>query len=57
MSQMKLLFFSFFFQENPARADGQIFNVGNPNNEVTVRQLAEIMTKVRRLHLMPYFVL
>ncbi|KAJ9558992.1 hypothetical protein OSB04_013606 [Centaurea solstitialis] len=32
--------------ENPARANGHIFNVGNPNNEVTVRQLAEMMTKV-----------
>lgn len=35
-----------FSQENPARANGQIFNVGNPNNEVTVRQLAEMMTQV-----------
>lgn len=35
-----------FYQENPARANGHIFNVGNPNNEVTVRQLAEMMTKV-----------
>lgn len=34
------------FQENPARASGHIFNVGNPNNEVTVRQLAEMMTQV-----------
>lgn len=34
-------------QENPARANGHIFNVGNPNNEVTVRQLAEMMTKVK----------
>ncbi|KAL8497063.1 hypothetical protein ACS0TY_020659 [Phlomoides rotata] len=33
-------------QENPARANCQIFNVGNPNNEVTVRQLAETMTQV-----------
>ncbi|CAL9191460.1 unnamed protein product [Musa hybrid cultivar] len=32
--------------ENPARANGHIFNVGNPNNEVTVKQLAEIMTQV-----------
>ena len=38
--------FSFFIQENPARANGHIFNVGNPNNEVTVRQLAEMMTQV-----------
>ncbi|URE01055.1 Bifunctional polymyxin resistance [Musa troglodytarum] len=35
-----------FSNENPARANGQIFNVGNPNNEVTVKQLAEIMTRV-----------
>ena len=33
-------------QENPARANGQIFNVGNPDNEVTVRELAELMTDV-----------
>ncbi|AES62811.2 UDP-D-apiose/UDP-D-xylose synthase [Medicago truncatula] len=32
--------------ENPARANGKIFNVGNPNNEVTVRELAEMMIKV-----------
>uniref|UniRef100_A0A6N2LVU9 NAD-dependent epimerase/dehydratase domain-containing protein n=1 Tax=Salix viminalis TaxID=40686 RepID=A0A6N2LVU9_SALVM len=32
--------------ENPSRANGHIFNVGNPNNEVTVRQLAEMMTAV-----------
>lgn len=32
--------------ENPSRAKGHIFNVGNPNNEVSVRQLAEIMTQV-----------
>lgn len=34
-------------QENPERANGHIFNVGNPNNEVTVRQLAEMMTEVK----------
>ncbi|XP_058088076.1 UDP-D-apiose/UDP-D-xylose synthase 2-like isoform X1 [Magnolia sinica] len=34
--------------ENPARANGHIFNVGNPNNEVTVKQLAEMMTEVYR---------
>jgi nucleoside-diphosphate-sugar epimerase len=34
--------------ENPARANGHIFNVGNPNNEVTVRQLAEMMTEVNK---------
>lgn len=38
-----------FHQENPARANGHIFNVGNPNNEVTVRQLAEMMTQVNRV--------
>ncbi|KAL6202898.1 hypothetical protein ACLB2K_026602 [Fragaria x ananassa] len=32
--------------ENPTRANGHIFNVGNPNNEVTVRQLGEMMTEV-----------
>ncbi|OMO65035.1 NAD-dependent epimerase/dehydratase [Corchorus olitorius] len=32
--------------ENPQRANGHIFNVGNPNNEVTVRQLADMMTEV-----------
>jgi UDP-apiose/xylose synthase len=32
--------------ENPGRANGHIFNVGNPHNEVTVRQLAEMMAKV-----------
>ncbi|CAL0333998.1 unnamed protein product [Lupinus luteus] len=32
--------------ENPGRANGHIFNVGNPNNEVTVRQLAEMMIQV-----------
>lgn len=33
-------------KENPARANGHIFNVGNPDNEVTVRELAEMMTEV-----------
>lgn len=33
-------------QENPDRANGQIFNVGNPNNEVTMKQLAELMIEV-----------
>lgn len=32
--------------ENPGRANGQIFNVGNPRNEATVRELAELMTEV-----------
>jgi hypothetical protein len=43
------LFFCPCFQswkENPARANGHIFNVGNPNNEVTVRELAQMMTEV-----------
>ncbi|EMS56009.1 hypothetical protein TRIUR3_09763 [Triticum urartu] len=35
-----------FSNENPARANGHIFNVGNPDNEVTVRELAEMMTEV-----------
>ncbi|XP_024362100.1 UDP-D-apiose/UDP-D-xylose synthase 2 [Physcomitrium patens] len=30
--------------ENPARANGHIFNVGNPHNEVTIQELAELMT-------------
>lgn len=29
------------------RANGDIFNMGNPNNEFTVRQLAEMMARVR----------
>lgn len=33
-------------QENPNRANGHIFNVGNPNNEVTVKELAELMSEV-----------
>ncbi|KAL6199799.1 hypothetical protein ACLB2K_029581 [Fragaria x ananassa] len=32
--------------ENPTRANGHIFNVGNPNNEVTVGQLGGMMTEV-----------
>ncbi|KAL4289817.1 hypothetical protein GQ457_14G020460 [Hibiscus cannabinus] len=32
--------------ENPDRANGHVFNVGNRNKEVTVRQLAEMMTEV-----------
>lgn len=36
-----------FSQENPKRANGHIFNVGNPRNEATVRDLAELMTDVR----------
>lgn len=39
------------FQENPARANGHIFNVGNPHNEVTVRELAELMTDVSDINL------
>jgi len=33
-------------QDNPDRANGHIFNVGNPDNEVSVKQLAELMIKV-----------
>ncbi|RYR42979.1 hypothetical protein Ahy_A08g039409 isoform A [Arachis hypogaea] len=40
--------------ENPARANGHIFNVGNPNNEVTVRQLGEMMVKVKGLSFIVY---
>ncbi|KAJ1440669.1 hypothetical protein SESBI_01736 [Sesbania bispinosa] len=29
--------------ENPERANGHIFNVGNPHNEVSVKELAELM--------------
>ena len=36
-------------QENPQRANGHIFNVGNPNNEVTVKELAELMAEVSLL--------
>ncbi|XP_031251046.1 UDP-D-apiose/UDP-D-xylose synthase 2-like [Pistacia vera] len=32
--------------ENPARANGKIFNVGNPENDVTIKQLAELMMEV-----------
>jgi UDP-apiose/xylose synthase len=42
----KLLLNICVFQENPARANGHIFNVGNPHNELTVRELAELMTDV-----------
>ncbi|EFJ07025.1 hypothetical protein SELMODRAFT_178068 [Selaginella moellendorffii] len=31
--------------ENPQRANGYVFNVGNPDNEVTVRELALMMTE------------
>ncbi|KAJ7524103.1 hypothetical protein O6H91_18G077800 [Diphasiastrum complanatum] len=31
---------------NPDRANGYIFNVGNPQNEVTVRELALLMTQI-----------
>jgi UDP-apiose/xylose synthase len=42
----KLLLNICVFQENPARANGHIFNVGNPHNELTVQELAELMTDV-----------
>eukprot|EP00475_Leptophrys_vorax_P032944 TRINITY_DN51435_c0_g1_i2.p1 TRINITY_DN51435_c0_g1~~TRINITY_DN51435_c0_g1_i2.p1 ORF type:complete len:172 (+),score=30.20 TRINITY_DN51435_c0_g1_i2:107-622(+) len=32
--------------ENPKRASGHIFNVGNPKNEASVRELALMMTKI-----------
>lgn len=32
--------------ENPNRANSHIFNVGNPNNEVTVKELAELMSEI-----------
>ncbi|MCO5558647.1 hypothetical protein L7F22_012233 [Adiantum nelumboides] len=32
--------------ENPNRANGHIFNVGNPSNEVTVKELAELMSEI-----------
>ncbi|CAI5521145.1 unnamed protein product [Closterium sp. Naga37s-1] len=32
--------------ENPERANGHIFNVGNPKNEANVRELATIMTRI-----------
>ncbi|KAL1323468.1 hypothetical protein HN51_033801 [Arachis hypogaea] len=32
--------------DNPERANGQIFNVGNPDNEVSVKELAELMIQV-----------
>ncbi|KAK7341984.1 hypothetical protein VNO80_24925 [Phaseolus coccineus] len=31
--------------DNPERANGHIFNVGNPDNEVSVKELAELMIK------------
>ena len=45
-----------FSQDNPGRANGHIFNVGNPNNEVTIRQLAEMMTELNKalVYLMQY---
>lgn len=33
-------------QDNPERANGHIFNVGNPDNEVSVKELAELMIQV-----------
>ncbi|BAT90427.1 hypothetical protein VIGAN_06167300 [Vigna angularis var. angularis] len=31
--------------DNPERANGYIFNVGNPDNEVSVKELAALMIK------------
>ena len=42
----RMLNIMIFSQDNPGRANGHIFNVGNPNNEATVKQLAEMMTEV-----------
>ena len=37
--------------ENPnGAADGQIFNIGNPDNEASVRELAEILSGLFRQH-------
>ena len=36
----------FIFQENPMKENNYIFNVGNPNYEVKVKQLPEIMNEV-----------
>lgn len=47
LSEIIFEWFVLLYQENPARANGHIFNVGNPNNEVTVRQLAEMMNEVK----------
>lgn len=33
-------------QDNPERANGHIFNVGNPDNEASVKELAELMIQV-----------
>nr|AOG75410.1 UDP-apiose/UDP-xylose synthase [Mougeotia sp. MougUAS] len=32
--------------DNPGRANGHIFNVGNPTNEASVKELADVMTEV-----------
>ena len=40
-------------QDNPDRANGYIFNVGNPDNEISVKQLAELMIEVAPLF--PFF--
>ncbi|KAI3701989.1 hypothetical protein L6452_27537 [Arctium lappa] len=37
--------------ENLGRANGHIFNVVNPNNEVTIRELAEMMTKTTIIYI------
>lgn len=37
--------------ENPkGRADGEIFNIGNPQNEASIRQLAELLTRQYEAH-------
>ncbi|KAG8644743.1 hypothetical protein MANES_11G160600v8 [Manihot esculenta] len=32
--------------DNPERANGQIFNVGNPNTEISIKELANLMIRV-----------
>lgn len=37
--------------ENPeGRADGEIFNIGNPDNEASIRELAELLTRQYQAH-------
>lgn len=38
--------FIFCLFENPAAAKGQAFNVGNPDNEISIAELARIMTEI-----------
>ena len=36
--------------QNPSGAQGEIFNIGNPNNEVTIKQLAHLMRRLYSSH-------